>query len=351
MSRRACAADFTRNRRASPRNRPLAHPALWCGCHVDRQTGAAAALHLHRAGDADRADRRVRDPAHADRHLSQHQHSGRRASSGATPACRPRRWPTASCCNAERSAQTTVNDVEHTESQIAAPASRWSSTSSSRTSTRSCRSRRSPPSRRRSCAARRRAPRRRSSWRTTPPSVPILQLALSSAEPVGGAALRPRQQHHPHRAGDGAGRLDALSLRRQAAPGAGRPRPAGAARQGALGQRRHQCHRRAEPDPAGRHAEDRRPSNTSSSSTPARAPSASSTTCRSRNRNGTVVYVRDVAHVRDGYSPQTNIVRRRRARRAVLMSVLKTGSASTLDIINSIKRAAARIRAPAAARL
>src|SRR6478736_2360814 len=53
-------------------------------------------------------------------------------------------------------------------------------------------------------------------------------------------------------------------------------------------------------------------------------------------RNGTVIYVRDVAHVRDGYPPQTNMVRRD-GHRGVLMSVLKTGSASTLDIISSIK--------------
>src|SRR5258708_2846804 len=49
-------------------------------------------------------------------------------------------------------------------------------------------------------------------------------------------------------------------------------------------------------------------------------------------RNGSVIYVRDVAHVRDGYPPQTNIARRD-GRRAVLQSILKTGSASTLDII------------------
>ena len=53
-------------------------------------------------------------------------------------------------------------------------------------------------------------------------------------------------------------------------------------------------------------------------------------------RNGSVVYVRDVAHVRDGYPPQTNIVRRD-GHRGVLMSVLKTGAASTLDIIRNIK--------------
>jgi CzcA family heavy metal efflux pump len=55
-----------------------------------------------------------------------------------------------------------------------------------------------------------------------------------------------------------------------------------------------------------------------------------------RTRNGGIVYVRDVAHVRDGATPQTNVVRVG-GRRAVLMSVLKTGTASTLDIIESIK--------------
>ncbi|HVT35595.1 MAG TPA: efflux RND transporter permease subunit, partial [Nevskiaceae bacterium] len=47
--------------------------------------------------------------------------------------------------------------------------------------------------------------------------------------------------------------------------------------------------------------------------------------------------IRDVAHVRDGSSPQTNVVRVNGGR-AVLMSVLKTGSASTLAIIDEIKR-------------
>ncbi|MGH8230297.1 MAG: efflux RND transporter permease subunit, partial [Steroidobacteraceae bacterium] len=52
--------------------------------------------------------------------------------------------------------------------------------------------------------------------------------------------------------------------------------------------------------------------------------------------NGTVVYVRDVANVHDGSSPQTNLVRVG-GRHAVLMSVLKTGNASTLDVISGIK--------------
>jgi len=54
-------------------------------------------------------------------------------------------------------------------------------------------------------------------------------------------------------------------------------------------------------------------------------------------RNGSVVYVRDVAHVRDGSPPQTNIVRQE-GHRAALMSILKTGTSSTLDVINGIKQ-------------
>jgi CzcA family heavy metal efflux pump len=53
-------------------------------------------------------------------------------------------------------------------------------------------------------------------------------------------------------------------------------------------------------------------------------------------RDNKVIYVQDVAHVRDGFPPQMNIVRRD-GHRAVLMSVLKIGSASTLDIIKGIK--------------
>src|SRR5215471_11706525 len=51
---------------------------------------------------------------------------------------------------------------------------------------------------------------------------------------------------------------------------------------------------------------------------------------------GTPVYVRDVANVRDGYSPQTNMVHVE-GRRSVLLSVLKNGNASTLDIARSIR--------------
>lgn len=52
--------------------------------------------------------------------------------------------------------------------------------------------------------------------------------------------------------------------------------------------------------------------------------------------NGVTIYIRDVAHVRDGFSPQTNIVRQEGSR-GVLLSVLKNGGASTIDIVKNIK--------------
>ncbi len=51
--------------------------------------------------------------------------------------------------------------------------------------------------------------------------------------------------------------------------------------------------------------------------------------------NGSVVYIRDVAHVRDGSPPQTNIVRVD-GHRAIMMNILKIGSSSTLDIIKGV---------------
>ena len=56
------------------------------------------------------------------------------------------------------------------------------------------------------------------------------------------------------------------------------------------------------------------------------------------------IYIRDVAHVRDGFPPQTNIVRVN-GQRAALLSVLKTGDASTLDIISGIKAKLPRLKA------
>ncbi len=59
---------------------------------------------------------------------------------------------------------------------------------------------------------------------------------------------------------------------------------------------------------------------------------------------GTTIYIRDVAHVRDGFPPQTNIVRVD-GRRSTLMTIQKIGNASTLDIITAIKRLLPSVKA------
>jgi len=66
--------------------------------------------------------------------------------------------------------------------------------------------------------------------------------------------------------------------------------------------------------------------------------------------NGATVYVRDVAHVRDGFAVQTNIVRQD-GRRSVLLTVIKKGGASTLTIIKRLKELLPTIRASAPAGL
>ncbi|MGC5833327.1 efflux RND transporter permease subunit [Ralstonia pseudosolanacearum] len=54
-----------------------------------------------------------------------------------------------------------------------------------------------------------------------------------------------------------------------------------------------------------------------------------------RTRNGATLVLGDVANVRDGFSPQTNVVRQD-GQRGVLLSILKNGGASTLDIVSNI---------------
>ena len=61
-----------------------------------------------------------------------------------------------------------------------------------------------------------------------------------------------------------------------------------------------------------------------------------------KNVGNTTIYIRDVAYVRDGFPPQTNIVRVD-GNRSALLTVLKTGKASTLDIISGIKSLLPRV--------
>jgi len=58
--------------------------------------------------------------------------------------------------------------------------------------------------------------------------------------------------------------------------------------------------------------------------------------------NGTVIYLRDVAYAHTGSPPQTNLVRVNGGR-AVLMTILKAGSASTLNVIDGVKSLLPRV--------
>ena len=60
--------------------------------------------------------------------------------------------------------------------------------------------------------------------------------------------------------------------------------------------------------------------------------------------NGATVFMKDVAQVRDGFSPQSNIVRTNGSR-GVLITITRSGKASTLSIVNAVKAALPRILA------
>ena len=61
-----------------------------------------------------------------------------------------------------------------------------------------------------------------------------------------------------------------------------------------------------------------------------------------KKSNGTIIFVRDVAYVHQGSPPQTNMVRVNGSR-AVLMTILKAGAASTLDVIQGVKSLLTRV--------
>src|SRR4051794_30782115 len=58
---------------------------------------------------------------------------------------------------------------------------------------------------------------------------------------------------------------------------------------------------------------------------------------------GRTVFIRDVASVRDGFQVQTNIAHVN-GKGGVLLSILKAGNASTLDVVNNIKKALPQIQ-------
>ncbi|HTS47364.1 MAG TPA: efflux RND transporter permease subunit [Bryobacteraceae bacterium] len=64
----------------------------------------------------------------------------------------------------------------------------------------------------------------------------------------------------------------------------------------------------------------------------------------------TTIYVHDVAHVRDGFAPQTNVVRRN-GQRSVLVTIMKVGNTSTLDIVRQVREMLPQIAATLPAQL
>ena len=62
--------------------------------------------------------------------------------------------------------------------------------------------------------------------------------------------------------------------------------------------------------------------------------------------NGQTVYVRDIGQVHDGWAVQQNIVREN-GRRAVLLGVIKNGDASTVAVVNGVRKVLRIARAAA----
>jgi CzcA family heavy metal efflux pump len=63
-----------------------------------------------------------------------------------------------------------------------------------------------------------------------------------------------------------------------------------------------------------------------------------------RAANGSVVFIKDVAQVEEGFAEQTNIVRQD-GKRGALLTVLKNGETSTIDIVDGVKESIPRIKA------
>jgi CzcA family heavy metal efflux pump len=61
-----------------------------------------------------------------------------------------------------------------------------------------------------------------------------------------------------------------------------------------------------------------------------------------KTQNGATIYLRDVAHVRDGFSPQTNVVRQD-GMRGTLITIMRNGGTSTLDIVANIRASLKRL--------
>ena len=174
-------------------------------------------------------------------------------------------------------------------------------------------------------------------------SVPILQIGAQQRDAVRAAALRLRPELHPH-----AARAPCRARRCRCPTAARRGRSWSISTRDALYANGLSPQRRVSDAinaqnlilPAGTAKIGRHASTTSAQQQPRRR-STRSTTSRSRRSNGATVYMRDVAHVRDGYAVADQHRPHATADARRLLTILKNGNASTLDIVERVKRGAA----------
>ena len=100
--------------------------------------------------------------------------------------------------------------------------------------------------------------------------------------------------------------------------------------------RRRQCGQCAEPDPAVGHGQDRQHAVCGSHQRHARSIDQLND-IPVKVVNGATVFVKDVGQVHDGWLVQQNVVRKD-GRRSVLLNIIKNGNASTLDVVNAVRR-------------
>ncbi len=155
-------------------------------------------------------------------------------------------------------------------------------------------------------------------------------------QPQRAAALRLRHLSPAPAIGAGARRDLPDAGRRQIPADHGRSRPRQAARARADPARRGQRGQCAEPDAAGGPGQDREHAIHRAHQRHARQHRRAQQHSRSNIANGATVFIKDVGQVRDGSAVQQNIVRENGAR-AVLLSVIKNGNASTLDVVNGVR--------------
>ena len=220
---------------------------------MDRQSCAAAPIHLRRPGAADPARQSGPDPPHSHRHLSEHRHPGDRGRL-AVHRLEPGRDGRADHHPVRAGADDDggqhrapgVDDGQRPGDGQDLPAAERESRHRERAGDGGIADHPAPATPRHPASADHQLQR-----------VDGADSPARPVRPVGVRAQRRRPQLPEDPAGDGAGRVHSLSVRGQAAPGHGRPGPAPAPVQGPLPDRRRHRARPAEHRAAVRHRQDR----------------------------------------------------------------------------------------------